>query len=528
MSRADEAQQSPPQAPVETSPVEGHTPVSRWWLALAGVISGAVGVLLSMAVATALRAESTPVSAVAAAVRDLTPGPVAVSLIHLVGRFDKPLLLGGTTLVLLAICGYAASWVRRFPLVPDLVFFALAALGLVALLRLPNPGIGAPLAVIVGLVTWIVTLRLLTAPLLDETSSTGSFDSRRRSFLVRSAWVVGGAAVLTLGGRLASSGRRHVEQARRLLRLPVTGGTVPAGASLGVPGIAPWRSPNDDFYIIHTALAPPSIAPEDWSLRIHGMVDREITVNYRDLIDRQLTEAWVTLCCVSNEVGGDLIGNAWWSGVLVRELLAEAGVQDGADAVLQTSRDGWNCGTPLTALTDDRNAMLAVAMNGKPLPVQHGFPVRMVVPGLYGFVSATKWVVDLEVTRFDKFEAFWTQRGWSEKGPVKTQSRIDVPRDGAAFSKGSVRIGGSAWAQHTGIEKVEFQLDGADWQQADLGRVANLDTWVQWSASVDVEVGEHRVVVRATDRSGHTQTSVRTDVVPNGASGWDSVTFEAT
>ena len=228
-----------------------------------------------------------------------------------------------------------------------------------------------------------------------------------------------------------------------------------------MPGIAPWRTPNDDFYIIHTALAPPSIAPEDWSLRIHGMVDKEITLGYQDLIDRQLTEAWVTLCCVSNEVGGDLIGNAWWSGVLIRELLSEAGVQDGADAVLQTSRDGWNCGTPLTALTDDRNAMLAIAMNGKPLPVQHGFPVRMVVPGLYGFVSATKWLVDLEVTRFDKFEAFWTQRGWSEKGPVKTQSRIDVPRDGAAVEAGSVRIGGSAWAQHTGIEKVEYQLDGA-------------------------------------------------------------------
>ena len=414
--------------------------------------------------------------------RDFTPGQVALFLIHLVGSWDKPLLLGGTTILLLAICGYAASWVRRFPLVPDLVFFALAALGLVALLRLPNPGIGAPLAVIVGLVTWIVTLRLLTAPLLDDTPSSSSFDSRRRSFLVRTAWVVGGAAVLTLAGRFASSGRRHVEQARRLLRLPVSDGKVPAGVSLGVPGIAPWRTPNDDFYLIHTALAPPSIAPKDWSLRIHGMVDREITLGYQDLIDRQLTEAWVTLCCVSNEVGGDLIGNAWWSGVLIRELLSEAGVQDGADAVLQTSRDGWNCGTPLTALTDDRNAMLAIAMNGKPLPVQHGFPVRMVVPGLYGFVSATKWLVDLEVTRFDKFEAFWTQRGWSEKGPVKTQSRIDVPRDGAAVRAGSVRIGGSAWAQHTGIEKVEYQLDGADWQEADLGRVANLDTWAQWAS----------------------------------------------
>ena len=318
-----------------------------------------------------------------------------------------------------------------------------------------------------------------------------------------------------------------MEQARRLLRLPVRHGEVPAGASLGVAGIEPWRTPNKDFYLIHTALVPPTISPPDWQLRIHGMVDRELTIGYQDLVDRELTEAWVTLCCVSNEVGGDLIGNAWWSGVLARDLLDEAGVQPGADAVLQTSQDGWNCGTPLAALTDGRNAMLAVAMNGQPLPVQHGFPVRMVVPGLYGYVSATKWLVDLEVTRFDKIDAFWTQRGWSEKGPVKTQSRIDVPREGAEVKAGSLRIGGSAWAQHTGIEKVEYQLDGADWEEADLGRVPDADTWVQWTATVDVEPGEHRLVVRATDTTGYTQTSVKADVVPDGATGWDSIPFDA-
>jgi DMSO/TMAO reductase YedYZ molybdopterin-dependent catalytic subunit len=307
----------------------------------------------------------------------------------------------------------------------------------------------------------------------------------------------------------------------------VQSGVVPAGASLDVEGIEPWRTPNADFYIIHTALAPPTISPPDWKLRIHGMVDRELTLDYQDLVDRRLTEAWVTLCCVSNRVGGDLIGNAWWSGVLTRELLAEAGVDPKADAVLQTSRDGWTCGTPLAALTDDRNAMLAVAMNGKPLPVEHGFPVRTVVPGLYGYVSATKWLVELEVTRFDRIEAFWTQRGWSEKGPVKTQSRIDVPANGASVPAGPLRIGGSAWAQHTGIEKVEYQLDGAAWEEAELGRVPGVDTWVQWAASVDVEPGEHRVVVRATDRSGYTQTPVETDVVPDGATGWHSIPFDA-
>ena len=502
----------------------GTVEVSRVHLALAGALAGASGVALSQATAWALRAESGPVQAVATAVRDLTPGPVALFLIHLVGRLDKPLLLGGTGVILLGICAYAATFVGRRPLVPDLVFFALAVVGLVSVLRLPQPGIGATMAVVVGLITWIVSLRLLTAPLLGETK-LGQGPSRR-AFLVRSAAVVGGVALLSVGGRLAGSGRRQVEQARRLLRLPVKRGELPAGVNLG-GGIETWRTPNSRFYVIHTALAPPSISPADWELRIHGMVDREITLSYQDLIDRELTEAWLTLCCVSNEVGGDLIGNAYWSGVPVREVLAMAGVKAKANAVLQTSRDGWNCGTPLEALTDDRNALLAVAMNGQPLPVQHGFPVRMVVPGLYGYVSATKWIVDLEVTTFDKIDAFWTQRGWSEKGPVKTQSRVDVPRNGDTVASGKVRVGGSAWAQHTGIEKVEYMLDGGPWVEADLGRVPDADTWVQWAGTVDVGPGDHRVTVRATDLTGYTQSAVRTDVIPDGATGWHSHPFRA-
>ncbi len=511
-----------------TGQATGLAEVPRRLLALAGVLAGAAGVVLSEAAASALRAETSPVEAVAAAVRDFTPGPIALFLIHLVGAADKPLLLGGTAVILLAICGYAASWIRRFPLVPDLVFVALAGVGLLAILRVPRPGIGSSLALVIGFVTWIIALRLLTAPLLGEVPGEDAPDSRRRDFLIRSGGVVALVGVLAIAGRIAGSGRANVEQARRLLRLPVKRGEAPPGASLEVPGIEPWRTPNKDFYQIHTTLAPPSISPPDWQLRIHGMVDREVTLTYQDLIDRQLTEAWVTLCCVSNEVGGDLIGNAWWSGVLVREVLAEAGVQPGANAVLQTSHDGWNCGTPLAALTDDRNAMLAVAMNGSPLPVEHGFPVRMVVPGLYGYVSATKWLVDLEVTRFDKVDAYWTVRGWSEEGPVKTQSRIDVPRDGAQVPAGRVRIGGSAWAQHTGIERVEYQLDGAGWEDAQLGTVPHADTWVQWSATVEVEPGGHLLAVRATDASGYTQTSVRTDVVPDGATGWHSIGFDAT
>jgi DMSO/TMAO reductase YedYZ molybdopterin-dependent catalytic subunit len=321
---------------------------------------------------------------------------------------------------------------------------------------------------------------------------------------------------------VASSGRRHVEDARRLLRLPVQRGTAPSGSTLGVSGIEPWRTPAGEFYIVHTAISPPAIAPADWRLRVHGMVEHEINLDFDQLLRRPLTEKWITLCCVSNEVGGDLIGNAFWSGTLLRDLLAEAGPKAGADAVQSTSKDGWTCGTPLSVLTDPhRDAMLAVAMNGEPLPLEHGFPVRMVVPGLYGFVSATKWVVDLEVTTMHDVHAYWTERGWSARGPVRTQSRIDVPADGASVKAGRVRVGGSAWAQHTGIERVELQLDGGAWQEAQLGRVPDLDTWVQWAATLEVGPGDHRLHVRATDRSGYVQTAAQADPFPSGATGWD-------
>ena len=297
---------------------------------------------------------------------------------------------------------------------------------------------------------------------------------------------------------------------------------------MDAPGNSRWKTPNSRFYLIHTAIAAPAIEPDEWSLRIHGMVDREITLSYQELIDREITEDWLTLNCVSNTVGGSLIGNAWWSGVRVDALLAEAGVQGGADAVLQTSWDGWTCGTPLEKLTDPgTNAILAIAMNGEPLPIDHGFPVRMLVPGLYGYVSATKWVVDLEVTRFADFTAYWTDKGWSERGPVKLASRIEVPESGDNVPVGELTIAGAAWAQTIGISAVEYSLDGGPWERADLGRVPSEDTWKQWVATVDVEEGDHRVRVRAISADDEVQTGVERDVRPDGATGWHEVEFSA-
>jgi DMSO/TMAO reductase YedYZ molybdopterin-dependent catalytic subunit len=500
----------------------GGTP-DRARLAVAGLLTGALGLAVSEVAAALLRQRLTPRTAVAEAVVEGTPGRVAVTLVHLVGRWDKPLLLTGVLLVLAALSAAAGVVSRGGLWRGRLLFLALAGLAAAAVLTRSGTGAADLVPVIAGAVTWLLVLPWVTRPVLLPAPDAES----RRDFVRRAGIVAGAAAFFAVAGRWVGRTRRNVEAARAALDLPVTRGTPPAGAQLDVAGVAPWRTSAADFYRIDTTLSVPAVDVAEWRLRIHGMVEREVTLTFDDLRRRRLTEAWVTLACVSNPVGGDLVGNAWWSGVRVADLLAEAGPLPGADAVRQTSVDGWDCGTPLSVLTDGRNALLALAMNGEPLPLEHGYPVRTVVPGLYGFVSATKWLVDLEVTRFADFTAFWTTRGWSPEGPVRTQSRIDVPRGNTRVDAGAVRVGGVAWAQHTGIERVEVQLDGGSWQGVDLGRVPGADTWVQWAGTVEADPGTHTVAVRATDRSGATQTGVRRDVVPDGATGWHTVDFVA-
>ncbi len=506
----------------------GVTSAPRSLRALAGLVAGLAGLGVSHVAATVLGTGPTPVVAVAEAVIDVTPGALAESLIQLVGTWDKPLLVFGVLLGLLALTAWAGVLTRRSRGRAVVLLVGLGLVGAVAVWTRPDAGGYDVVPVVAGTVTWLVVLTLLVDRLasLHRDPARGA-DRARRRFLVEAGVVAGAALAAGVVGQVAGASRRSVVTARRLLRLPVRRGLVPAGAEAGASGVTPWRTQNADFYRIDTALVVPAVDPAAWRLRVHGMVGRELTLTYRDLLDRELTEDWVTLCCVSNEVGGDLVGNAWWSGVRVADVLAEAGVEPGADAVLQTSDDGWTCATPVEALTDDRNALLAIAMNGEPLPVDHGFPVRMVVPGLYGYVSATKWLVDLEVTRFADVSAYWTGKGWAEQAPVKTQSRVDVPRAGAEVAAGSVRVGGVAWAQHTGIARVEYRLDGGAWTEAELAAVPNVDTWVQWTATVDVDAGGHTLAVRATDRSGATQTGVRSGVLPDGATGWHSVDFRA-
>jgi DMSO/TMAO reductase YedYZ molybdopterin-dependent catalytic subunit len=290
--------------------------------------------------------------------------------------------------------------------------------------------------------------------------------------------------------------------------------------NLPVPGISPFITPNGQFYRVDTALLLPQVDPKGWQLRIHGMVDREVRITFDDLLRRPLIEDYVTLCCVSNPVSGPYIGNAKWLGASLSSLLRQAGVKSDASMLLCTSTDGFTSGTPVQVVMDGRDALVAVAMNGTALPVAHGFPARLVVPGLYGYVSACKWVTDIEVTTYENATAYWTDRGWSAQGPIKTESRIDVPADGSPVKAGRTAVAGVAWAQHKGIEAVEVRVDGGAWQTATLAAVPDLDTWRQWVWYWDATPGTHQIEARATDKTGYTQTSVQAGEVPNGASGY--------
>ncbi len=365
-------------------------------------------------------------------------------------------------------------------------------------------------------------------PMGPEPVWAGSGGPDRRRFLAASAGIAAGSLVAYgAGSWLASS--RNVSAAQRAIRLPrpaVPAPPLPAGADLRIPGLSSFITPNGSFYRVDTALVLPEIAPASWQLRVHGMVRRELTLSFDDLIKRPLIEDYITLCCVSNPVGGPYIGNAKWLGASLRSLLNEAGVLPGASQLLATSSDGFTSGTPIETAMDGRDSLLAVAMNDAPLPVAHGFPVRQVVPGLYGYVSACKWLVDIEVTTYAAAQAYWVPRGWSAQAPIKTESRIDVPTGQNSLTAGSrVAIAGEAWAQHKGIEAVEVRVGNGPWQQAQLAAVPDLDTWRQWVYwwDVDVSPGNYLIEARATDKTGYTQTSLQEPPEPNGATGYPSV-----
>ncbi len=352
----------------------------------------------------------------------------------------------------------------------------------------------------------------------------------RRRFLVASGLAVGATAVTALAGRELNA-RQSVTQARSTIRLPRAAQPappLPAGVDLKIPDLSSFVTPNSSFYRVDTAIVLPQVDPKAWTLRIHGLVDREVSITFDQLLRRPLIEHYMTMTCVSDPVSGPYIGNAKWLGASLADLIRSARPQAGASQLLCTSTDGFTSGTPIEVVLDGREALLAVGMNGTPLPVEHGFPARMVVPGLYGYVSGTKWVTDIKVTTYQAETAYWAQRGWSPQAPIKTECRIDVPLGGATRKPGRTAVAGVAWAQHRGISAVEVRVDGGPWHQATLATVPGIDTWRQWVWYWDATPGHHTIEARATDGTGHTQTAAPAPPEPNGATGYPATTLTIT
>ena len=554
---------------------------------LSGLLAGAVALGVAELVAGITGPQGGPVVAVGGAAIDMTPIPVKDFAIAHFGSHDKTALITGI-LVLLAVFAavigvLALRWLAAG--LAGLVIFA--ALGVSAALTRPAAGASDVLPTLAGIAVAAVALTMLihavtttwrgaaaadpgaedsgvaaaavtpaSAPAQMRTKDTGvaqtpaapddapsstrastrASDSRlgtapgRRRFLALSA---GAAVVAAAGGGIGDLllRRFNVTASRAQVHLPAaakTAAPVPAGTGLQVSGLSSFYTPNSSFYRVDTDLVVPQVSPEQWTLRIGGMVGRTIELTFADLLKLPLTEADITLVCVSNEVGGPYAGNARWLGASLPALLRRAGIQRGADQVLSGSVDGMTISTPVSAIMDGRNALLAVGMNGQPLPVAHGFPARMLVPGLYGYTSATKWVTSLEVTTFAKQKAYWTQRGYAQQAPIKTESRIDVPKPLTRVAAGRVPVAGVAWAPHRGIEAVEVRVDNGSWRAARLAAADGIDTWRQWVWEWDATPGLHQLQARATDGTGAAQTDRRTGVFPSGATGWDSVVVTVT
>ncbi|MFH5211221.1 molybdopterin-dependent oxidoreductase [Antrihabitans sp. NCIMB 15449] len=501
---------------------------------LSGIIAAGVVLGVGELAAVPIDPNSSPFFAVGNVTVDRAPEFAREFAIETFGTNDKPALFIGMSIAMVLI-GALIGLIER-PRRP-LGSVALIVLGLVAVYasqqRITSDWTFA-IPSIVGVVFGILVLRLLIGALAQvapkDPDSKPVSESRlpRRKFLVLGTGIAAAAVAIGVAGRYIGARLTDVVADRANFRLPSVrdkAKPIAAGTDINVPGSTTFLTPNETFYRIDTALQVPKLVRDDWQLRIHGMVDREITLNWDDLVARTAMERTITLTCVSNEVGGPLAGNATWIGYAIKDLLDEAGVDPEADMLLSTSVDGWTSGTPVAALRDGRDAILAVSMNGEPLPLEHGYPVRQVVPGLYGFVSATKWVVDWELTRFDKAEAYWTKRGWGAQAPIKTASRIDVPAALAPVPAGRVVVAGTAWAQRRGIEKVEIRVDKQEWQPAVLAPEYSIDTWRQWTYEWDAAAGNHVIEVRATDLDGNTQTEERTPPIPGGSTGWHNRTI---
>ncbi len=522
----------------EADPTVGVRP--RW----AGFVAGATGAGVALTLGELFDGLSTKMPSLVIAVADLTklvtPGEVIRWSIRTFGSFQKTLLPLVITILAVVIGGVVASRSKNVKRSLTVAFLGFGVFGGIAVADFPqsSPVLGFVLAMVcalVGLGTAALLLSRFSPRASTAAVGPGYVDPRvtngtRRSFLNWTGGLAASAVAMGFIGRSLEK-RANVEKAREAVEV---GGTEEIDAALAqlntldaVPDISPYITPADDFYLIDTAFVKPQVNPDTWRLRIAGMVDNPFEITLGEIQQMDLIDVPVTLSCVSNYVGGDLVGNAIWTGIPITTLLERAGVQEGADQFTSRSVDDWSCGFPTDLLYDGRDALLAIGMNGEPLQVKHGFPARLVVSGVYGYVSATKWVTEINLTTWESFDGFWVPRGWSKEGPIKTQSRIDTPGNGSQLQAGPGKIGGVAWAPTRGISLVEVQVDGGDWLAASVGEVLSNDTWAQWSIDWDFTPGRHYIRVRATDGTGETQGEELVDVAPNGAEGWHTIQIDA-
>ncbi|MGH3449519.1 MAG: molybdopterin-dependent oxidoreductase, partial [Haloechinothrix sp.] len=450
---------------------------------------------------------------------------------------DKLVLMVGVLTILAIVAGMAGMLALRKFWTGAGIVLGFGAVGVAAAATRPGAGFADIIPSAAAGISAVAALYLLVRAAHNRMGRSRHRDEGeagsvgRRSLLVTGAATAGVAVVGGFGGRFLQAKLGDISKSRAAVSLPRPASPapeLPAGYRLSVPGLGPFFTPNREFYRVDTVLTLPKVPAESWTLRIGGDVARPIELTFDDLLSRPLVERDLTLSCVSNQVGGPYVGTARWLGFPLGDLMRAAGVRSGSDQLLSRSDDGMTIGTPMEAVLDGRDALLTVAMNGEPLPVEHGFPARMIVPGFYGYTSATKWVVELNATRYDQVDAYWTARDWNPRGVVKTQSRIDVPRPFGRVQAGEVVVAGVAWAQHRGISAVQVRMDGGPWQDALLTEPVSADTWRQWRTTFDASAGTRRFEVRATDGNGDMQTAERVPPFPAGSSGWHSVAVTVT
>ncbi len=515
---------------------------SRVSAAVSGLVAAGAALATGELVAGFVHGIPSPSAAVGGAVINLAPPGSKELVVGLFGTNDKAALLVLITVVVLATGAVIGLVARRSLLAAGVLVLALVGVGALASLGDPTAQftlvtVAAALQAGAGLQVLFMLLgaarpRTTLAPGAPGTPPSAAVASPARRGFVIQAGVLGVLAVAGGGiGRVLLNGRADATAGSgpsgggggpAIPQAVDPAGTVPPDASIDLPGITPVVMPNDRFYRIDTTLVTPSVDASTWSLRVFGMVDREVRLSFAELVAMPLIERYVTISCVSNEVGGNLVGNAKWTGVRLADVLALAGVQAGATQIVPRSVDGWTAGFPTAWIRDaahPRDALIAVKMNDVPLPAAHGFPARLIVPGLYGYVSATKWLTELELTTLEAFDAYWVPRGWAKEAPILTQSRIDLPRGGARVPAGPVAVGGIAWAPDRGIGKVELSVDGGDWQPATLATEISASTWVLWKWTWQATAGDHYLEVRATDGTGAVQTADVSPPDPDGARG---------